>query len=78
MVTNPMDDLIPGKEHISVFIKLREPGKNLEGFDGIIDKMRGMPSHYISSLKVDATTTSGAIWLFDKGFKVRSCLSTKL
>ena len=52
-VTNPIDDLVPGKKHVSVLYKLREPHGNLDCFHIIMDKVKAMPSNYVSALKVN-------------------------
>ena len=47
-----MDDLVPGKKHVSILTKGREPSMEPDWFNRFVTRIKTMPNNYSASLKV--------------------------
>ena len=55
-VTNPMDDLVPGKKHVSVLKKPEEEApSSLRWYEMVLNRLKSMYDNYTRSLNVELT-----------------------
>ena len=54
-VTKAMDELVPGKKHVSILTKGREPSMEPDWFNRFVTRIKTMPNNYSASLKVSQT-----------------------
>ena len=59
LTTNPMDDLIPGKQHIIVLAKWKDSPQNATRFTSIIDRLSGLNNNYTLPLTISLAAQHG-------------------